>query len=339
MSCLLSICIPSYNRPQELIRLLKSLDISETRRIEVVICEDKSPKRKEIREQVNDFVNSSEYVVRYIENKENFGFDGNLRQCIENAAGEWIMYMGDDDLFVPHIMNEYIHYLDSLDKEIGYVLRAYQNIHSDGKIEKFDYFGKNMFFEAGFDTYVKLYRKSVFISGFCFRREYTLESLTNRFDGSLLYQLYIEAEVCMNYAATYFCKPITQAFIDEGIPYFGNSEKEKDLYTPGTITLDNSINFVKNFFEITNFIDEKYNIDSTSYVINDMSRYSYPILSIQRKKGRREFRKYANRLTIIGIGGTFYFRLYFIALYIFNEKICDRVIMLLKKIIGRTPKL
>lgn len=39
MSRFVSICVPSYNRPDELVRLLQSIDC-DTEDIEIVICED-----------------------------------------------------------------------------------------------------------------------------------------------------------------------------------------------------------------------------------------------------------------------------------------------------------
>lgn len=45
MKTTISICIPSYNRPQELARLLDSIDSNYSENVEVLICEDKSPKK------------------------------------------------------------------------------------------------------------------------------------------------------------------------------------------------------------------------------------------------------------------------------------------------------
>lgn len=334
---LLSICIPSYNRPQELIRLLESVDIVDCEKIEIVICEDYAPKRTEVRNAVKEFMKNSKYNIRYVENEVNLGYDRNLRECINQAKGTWIMYMGDDDVFVPEAMNGYIEFIEE-HNELGYVLRSSQALHADGSIENFKYYEDTKFFEPGFDAYVQLFRKSVFISGFCFKREYALKNLTDRFDGSLLYQLYILAEICMEYPSAYYGNPITRS-IDGGIPYFGTSEAEKDLYTPGTITVDNSVNFIKNFYIITDYMDEKHHINSTDYVKKDMSKYAYPILSIQRKKGAKEFRNYHKQLKQIGIAITPYYYIYYWALLIFNERFCDKMIRGMKKALGRTPKL
>ena len=225
---LLSICIPSYNRPEEISRLLKSIDIQEYQKIEIVICEDFSPKREQVRQVINEFKKISKYNVIYIENEINLGYDKNLRECIKSAKGKWIMYMGDDDTFVPDAMDAYLEFLEE-HNELGYILRSYRALHEDGSVEQFKYYENTCFFSSGFNTYVELFRKSVFISGFSFRREYALENMTDLFDGTLLYQLYILAEICMKYPAAYYGVPITQ-MTDEGIPYFGTSESEKKLH-------------------------------------------------------------------------------------------------------------
>lgn len=333
----LSICIPSYNRPLELRRLLDSIDSKQYDEIEIVICEDKSPKRDEIREQVEQYKVSSNYNVNYIENEKNCGYDKNLRQCIMNATGEWIVFMGDDDTFIPGGVDNLLSFLHT-HENIGYMLRSYQNLHVDGTVEKFRYYGEDKFWDAGEEAYLTLFRKSVFISGFTFKREYAVEGLTDQFDGTLLYQLYIMAEICMKHPSAYFSIPITQA-TDEGTPFFGTSEAEKDLYTPGSVTIDNSIRFMERFFIITGYMDEKYHIQSTEKVKMDISKYSYPILSIQRKRGRKDFQKYHKRLCEIGLNCSKYYYVYYVGLYLFGEKFCDGGIRMIKKIWGRTPKL
>lgn len=333
----LSICIPSYNRPDELYRLLLSIDLEAAEEIEIVICEDASPKRDQIREKVYEYQKQSKYKVNYVENEKNFGYDKNLRQCISQAEGKWIVFMGDDDLFVPGAMDGYLSFLKE-HNDCGYVLRSYCTVHKDGGIEYFKYFPDTCFFHAGEESYVILFRKSVFISGFTFRRELALKNMTDRFDGTLLYQLYILAEICMRYSSAYYGETITQS-VEGGIPYFGNSDAEKNLYTPGKATPENSINFMKSYFLITRHMDKKYGIHSTEAVQKDLSKYAYPILSIQRERGRRVFREYHKQLKGIGLACTGYYYIYYFGLWLLGEQICDSVIRTIKKVLGRTPKL
>lgn len=334
---LVSVCIPSYNRPEELYRLLNSIDSNQLEKLEIIICEDKSPKRKEINKIVSKYISEVNYDVKYFENELNLGYDKNLRELISNANGDFIIFMGDDDTFIPMALDKLINFLEK-NSELGYILKSHQFIFKDGKIEKFRYFDGNQYFKKGEDTYIELFRKSVFISGFTINRNYVKDLLINDFDGTLLFQLYILSEVALKYECAYFDTPLTQAK-EEGIPFFGNSEAEKDLYTPGIITIENSLNFLKSFFKITKFIDNKYKLNSTIKIKTDMSKYFYPSLAIQREKGLKEFFKYVKELNKIGFNCTKYYYIYLVALTIFGKNICDSGIVFLKRILGKTPKL
>ena len=165
----LTICIPSYNRPSELRNLLASIDCIPAE-VEIVICEDLAPKRDEVRTAVSLFAESSAYPTHYYENTINRGFDGNLRRLVECAAGEYIMFMGDDDLFVPGALNQFIDFLkENCDKP--YVLRSYLTEHPDGRTEYFRYLPKSEVLPAGEATVAWLFKRSVSLCGFTIARE------------------------------------------------------------------------------------------------------------------------------------------------------------------------
>lgn len=335
-----SICIPSYNRPDTLIRLLDSIDCKKHRDvIEIIISEDCAPKRDQVRLNVEEYIKESQVSIRYFENAENLGYDRNLRQCIKRASGEWVCYMGDDDQFISGELDAYIDFLENINEEVGYVLRSYQVWHANHQIEYMKYYKKNLIFDAGEQTYEELFRKSVFISGFTIRRKWVKDLDTDMFDGTLLYQLYLQAEVCMNHKAAYYERPITMQVDEESVPYFGSSKTEQNLYTAGMVTIDNSIHFMQQFLKITRYMDEKYNTRSTEYYQKDISKYSYPVLAIQRKNGRKRFREYHNRLKGIGLDQSFYYYIYYLGLLIFGERFCDTVIRGVKRLCKGTPKL
>lgn len=335
---LISICIPSYNRPKELLRLLESVDNSIKEIIQIVICEDKAPKRDEVRDVVENYIKDTSYHVKYIENTENFGFDKNLRELIKQADGEYIMYMGDDDMFIPKALDKYIDFLKN-NTQVGYVLRSYRNIYKDGSIEYFRYYYSPKKFEPGVNTYIELFDKSVFISGFCIKKEYTVPFMTDRLDGSLLFQLYLLAEICIRYPSAYCDIPLTQAIEGDSVPMFGSSEKEKELYTPGTITIENSINFLKKYFELIEYIDKNNGIKSLDIIRKNMSKYSYRSISIQWEKGRTEYKRYVKELRKIEFDSSIYFEIYNLGLLLFGKNFCDKTIMMTKKLIGRRPNL
>ena len=96
---------------------------------------------------------------------------------------------------------------------------------------------------------------------------------------------------------------------------------------------------MKSFNKISSYIDKKYNIDISKKIQLDMSKYIYPTLSIHRDKGLIHFLKYVSELQNINLDRSKIFYLYVIALIIFNKKICDNIIILIKKIYGYTPQL
>lgn len=165
----LSICIPSYNRPEELRNLLYSIDCNPEG-IEVVICEDMAPRREEIRAVVSNFAKSSPYLLNYHENIKNLGFDGNIRRLIECASGEYIIFMGDDDLFVPSALDQFIVFLKE-NRDKPYVLRSYLTEHNDGRRQYFRYLPKSQVLPAGESTVAWLFKRSVTISGFTIKRK------------------------------------------------------------------------------------------------------------------------------------------------------------------------
>ena len=91
----ISVCIPAYNRPAELERLLKSLDGQEFRGFEVIITDD-SPS-----DAVEPLINSfkSHLTIRYNRNEKALGTSKNWNEAIKHARGSWVKLMHDDDWF------------------------------------------------------------------------------------------------------------------------------------------------------------------------------------------------------------------------------------------------
>lgn len=335
---LISICIPSYNRPEKLYDLLGSVDSIHNNEIEIVICEDDSPKREEIRKKVEEFKKGSKYQIIYKENKKNLGYDKNLKELIKNSTGEWIIFMGDDDQFVPGALDKLIYFLKQ-HNDLGYVLRSHRK-NENGKIEEFRYYKGMRFFDAGPDTYIELFRKSVFISGFTIRRNLTLPFLIDDFDGTALFQIYLLGEVVLKYKSAYFDEPLTQEVL---LTDYREKEMlylpDKKVFVPRPCSVENSLRFLSGYDRIIKFFDTKYNLNIAPKIKKDMSKYFYPSLSIHRDKGLRIFLDYVVQVNKLGFNVTIYYYLYIFLLIIFGKKICDSGIRILKNILGRTPKL
>ncbi len=338
-SLLVSICIPSYNRPNTLKILLESIDINCKNDFEIVICEDYSPQREIINKIVNEYCINYKVRVKYFENENNLGYDKNLKRLINKANGEFIIFMGDDDIFIKENLKDYFEFLKT-NKHLGYILRAYQKLYPSGDLEIFRYYDRDMFFEPGYETYVRLFRKAIFISGFTIKREFVLPYLVDIFDGTLLFQLYLLAEITLKYPSGFCNVFLTREIPKNTIPFFGSSEAESKYFSPGEPTISNSINFIKGFFKISKYIDLKYNLTSTKYIRKDISKYSFRLLSVQRGKGIIHFLNYIYLLIRdLQLNKTIYFYLYAILLLLFNVDNCDRLLIFIKNRLGKIPEL
>jgi abequosyltransferase len=338
MTPILSICIPSYNRPEQLEKLLVSVD-GNSDHLEIVICEDFAPKRAEVRAVVNKFSSSTKYRVVYKENEINLGYDGNFRRLIEVASGDFVLFLGDDDWFKAGALDEYISFLE-VNRDVGYVLRSHLAMHPDGVLEPFRYMSGPCRLPPGEATAGWLYKRTVSIGGITFNRKSALRYSTVKFDGTLLYQCHLVLEIALTEFSAYSDIPVVISFQSyrEDKPNFGAAGKEAGLFTPGKVTPENSINFTKGFFVIVAEFDKNHGTQLNNYILNDLSKYSYPFLSIQRKRGLAEFISYAMRLANeTNLNHTWHYYFYTFALAIFGERICDNVILEIKKRVGHTP--
>lgn len=335
----ISICILSYNRPEPLNRLLHTIDTRRTDEIELVVCEDCSPRQREIREVVETFRATQPYPVLYFENEKNLGYDGTLCELVKRANGTWLVFMGDDDEFVAGAFDKVIDFLEC-HPQLGYVLKSHYTIYDEKRKERFRYYGGTTFFPPGIDAYIELFRKSVFIAGFMIRREYAAPFVTDRFDGTMLIQLYLLAEVVLRHPSAYLDEPFTQQYASHehnvGDVMF---DRETKKFIPRRPTLEISLNFLKSFSAITDYIDLTHHINSTPLIKKDMSKYFYPNLAVHRDAGPRTFFEYVWELNKLGFNSSFYYYVYVILLALLGKRVCDWGICTLKRMLGRTPRL
>ena len=93
---LVSILIPTYNRPEYFKIALESAINQTYPNIEIIIGDDSTDNQTEnlVKEYINKFKN-----IKYYHNKENLGqFDNDLK-LINLASGEYINFLMDDDVF------------------------------------------------------------------------------------------------------------------------------------------------------------------------------------------------------------------------------------------------
>lgn len=91
----ISICIPAYNKPKELRRLLDSIVQQTYKDFEIIISDD-TPDADSIKQVI---VGYPQLPIRYFHHDKPLGSPQNWNFAIDQARGEYIKLMHDDDWF------------------------------------------------------------------------------------------------------------------------------------------------------------------------------------------------------------------------------------------------
>ncbi len=335
----ISVCIPAYNRAEVLSELLDTIILQDFDSFEIVICEDRSPQREKIAEVVRSYSLIHPGVIHYFENAENLGYDGNVRNLIEKSQGEYCLFMGNDDLMCQGALKTVASALDR-HKNVGVILRSYAAFDRtpDNIVQTFRYFDKEIFFPSGAETISTIYRRSVVGAGMVYQRSSALQYATDRFDGTLLYQLYLVANILMDMNAV-FLPEIIVLYRNGGIPDFGNSAAEKGKFKPKEHTPESSVCFMQGMLDIARYVDTQRKVRVFRPILRDIANYSYPVLAIQAKQTLPIFLHYSWSLIRMGFGRYPMFYIYLLSILVLGTKRVDRLIIRIKLRLGYTPTL
>lgn len=98
---LLSICIPTYNRPENLKNCLDSIAKQVSTDFEVCISDNAS--KADIGKIIQPF--KKKFKIRFKRNKKNLGFAMNVLNVSLMARGRFIWFLGDDDLLTKNSLS------------------------------------------------------------------------------------------------------------------------------------------------------------------------------------------------------------------------------------------
>ena len=336
---LISICIPAYNRAAVLPALLDSILSQDFNDFDIVIAEDTSPERQAIAAKVAEYQQRFGEKVKYHENPQTLGYDGNLRRLVEIAAGDYVLFMGNDDLLAAGALSAVAAAVrERLD--VGVVLRSYSSFVSNPEepVQVFRYFDEDRVFPPGPDTVVTFFRRCVFISGMVFKRSSALACATQQFDGTLLYQQHLAGHILAQESGVYLNRILSYHRLG-GVPDFGVSAAEKGLFVPKQQTPESSVHFMRGMLAIANSLDESGGTKVGRRILRDIGNYVYPILSIQAGCSFGTFLSYLWQLMKLGFWRVPLFYVYALGLLVLGRNNCDRLIARIKKSLGRAPLL
>ncbi|MDD9267332.1 glycosyltransferase family 2 protein [Paenibacillus sp. GCM10023248] len=110
MNPLVSILIPTYNRPDYFEQALKSALAQTYPNIEVVVSDNSETNATELVVQKYQAMPGGSRI-RYVRNAQNIGPIANQQQALNMAYGEFVNYLMDDDLFHPQKIEKMMAYM------------------------------------------------------------------------------------------------------------------------------------------------------------------------------------------------------------------------------------
>ncbi|MBI5677227.1 MAG: glycosyltransferase, partial [Planctomycetes bacterium] len=120
---LVSVIIPTYNRPDSLKRALESITTQTYKNIEMIVVNDAG-------EDVSQIINSfrDRLTIKYLTHDINKDRSAARNTAIKHASGQYIAYLDDDDIFLPHHVETAVKVLTTTDYKVVYTdaCRAYQ---------------------------------------------------------------------------------------------------------------------------------------------------------------------------------------------------------------------
>lgn len=337
---LISVCIPAYGRAGVLPDLLDSVVAQDYDDFEVVICEDDSPERQIIREIVDRYRRKSGRTIRYYENESNLGYDGNIRRLVRQARGNYICFCGNDDLLAPGALKQIASAIER-HPGVGVVLRTYATFReSPEKLDQtYRYFSDERIFPAGPQTIVTFFKRCVVIPGVTLKRSPALQWETDKFDGRMLYQIWLVANILVDHPGVYVPDVVAYYRLD-GVPDFGLSPAErKGSYVQGIRTPESSLFMMSGFLDIAQDVETTRGVRIRDDIERDLANYSFGFLVIQRSKPLAVFLKYAWDLGRLGYGRHPMYWIYAVGVTIVPEVILWKVMGAIKQLLGRTPNI
>ncbi len=334
----ISVCIPAYNRPNQLVELLESIERQNYAPYEVIVCEDNSPERVEISNIIQSYGKRSKLYIRYFENDKNLGYDANLRKTISLAKGDYVFLSGNDDLLAENSLEIIANKISRYSPNV--IIRSYASFYkySSNSRTEHKYVKKDCLVNFSNDEAAWLFYRSVLVSGLVFKVDLAHLLQSDIVDGTLYYQNYLLTKIFRLGPALYVPDIIVHnRLMDAGD--FGSSEIEaKGGWEPGKRTVRSSVFQMQKFFECARQTEEECQTQFSSQLKKIASAYSYPLIAYHADKAWKDYFGYILSLRELGYGGLFFY-CYAFSLKFLGVRFSNKIISCARMIFGHTKKL
>jgi glycosyltransferase involved in cell wall biosynthesis len=226
---MLSIIVPTYNRNDKVLTLLRKIDeINGNYKIPVLIIDNNSDNPTEEFLCINEY--SFGETVQVLRNNGNLGLGGNLINCFLHCQTEWMWLLGDDDIPLDNSIDKILSEIEKTGEKD--FLIKYNS--SAGKFPSTNKTISNIKDLIDFNTDIGYYSNMLFISNSIFR---TKEMLTQTF-----YMMGSVKTMAPHLVGVYRCvqngfsiKIVNEHIINHGIPESLNNHWDKERLISGLL--------------------------------------------------------------------------------------------------------
>ncbi len=296
----ISVGIPAYSRCCELQELLESIFNQTVLPAEITICEDNSAERVSIRSIVEKwrerFIAES-CVVNYQENERNLGYDENLRKVIAVSRSPWVMLLGNDDLLLERCVETAERFLLANEK-VTVVSRSFVRFYKDIKkpIGVSSISSKDTVFTSDNSSPKMIFRSCGFVGGLIVAREWAAKIATDRYDGTLYYQIYLASVCFCESGIGYIAEPIVGGR-GGNPPLFGSAKMEKEIHVPGSYTPKGRAKMWASVLKIADDVGGRYGIDLCASIKTELEvRQSFHVFEMMAGSDRSKLSELRDEL-------------------------------------------
>ena len=204
----LSMCIPTYNRANDLNHNLTLIESYLEKaglfdKVCLVISNNCSTDETDV--VVKHFVDEGRLCIHYYKQEHNIGAGPNQVYAVEKASTPWVMLLGDDDYLEPWYIEECLKQIEE-HPNLGCIIPNYMDYfpatNEYGKLREEDCMTE--YYKAGFDACLKNIWRAHQLSGLCFRRANVVEEYQNRKMDNLYPQMFFVGYNSLKYDVLHF---------------------------------------------------------------------------------------------------------------------------------------
>ncbi|MGA2248629.1 MAG: glycosyltransferase, partial [Verrucomicrobiota bacterium] len=175
-SPLVSVIVPTFNRPSWLGETVRSILAQTYRNFEIIVVNDAGPDVSHVVEPLN-----SEGCIRLINHEQNKGLAAARNTGIRAARGDYIAYLDDDDIFHANHLQTLVEHLETTGGDVAYTdaHRAHQRKQGD----IYEIFERDVPYSFDFDYNRILWEN--FVPVLCFIHRKSCWEAVGGFDESL----------------------------------------------------------------------------------------------------------------------------------------------------------